>query len=71
MTNTPRNPPAYPTGDHIGMHLRDAFALAAMQGLASAHTSDGEWTGYDLEHTAKWAYEMADAMLAERDKKPR
>lgn len=41
-----------------GMTLRDYFAAAALGGLADVES----------EAAAKWCYEMADAMLAERDK---
>mgnify|MGYP003647586273 CR=1 FL=1 len=42
-----------------GMSLRDYFAAAALGGLADV---------VDETKAAKWCYEMADAMLAERDK---
>ena len=44
-----------------GMTLRDYFAAKAMQGMLAA----GE--GVPSEKLAKWAYDVADAMLAERD----
>lgn len=74
MNNTPRNPPAYPTGDHKGMDLRDAFALAAMQGDWAAqneHIGEFENNLPDevFEERAATYYRMADAMLAEREKK--
>ena len=66
--------PAFPgsyTGNHgmpvwsNGMALRDYFAAKAMQ-------ADLEYQGLegreDLFHIAAMAYQMADAMLAERDK---
>lgn len=56
--------PAHPSalGDHDGMALRDYFAAKAMQALL---TVDGTvW----LKDHAKRAYDMADAMLAERNK---
>jgi hypothetical protein len=46
-----------------GMTLRDYFAAKAMQGLITSLPSDS--TLYD-SNVAKWAYEMADAMLEER-----
>lgn len=56
--------------------LRDQIAIAAMSGLLSnsggvvqANCMTG--TGYancDSEGVASWAYELADAMLKERDK---
>lgn len=42
-----------------GMTLRDYFAAAALGGLPAV---------LDETKTATWCYEMADAMLAERDK---
>ena len=45
-----------------GMSLRDYFAAKAMQSLVALdHTSN--------INIAIWSYEIADAMLAERDKK--
>ena len=50
-----------PLENHPGMSLRDYFAAAALGGL--------EWTGYEFPSgAAKACYELADAMLAERDK---
>jgi len=49
----------------VGMTLRDYFAAAAMQGfMASPHYSAYRTWSQD----AQSAYEMADAMLAERAK---
>jgi hypothetical protein len=64
--------PAFPvTTDHgsvyplPGMTLRDYFAAAAMQGfMAGPHYSAYRTWSQD----AQSAYEMADAMLAERTK---
>ena len=50
-----------------GKTLRDEFATAALTGLCSAHSSDGEWQVPE-RHAASKAYEIADAMLAERQK---
>ena len=66
--------PAFPvsTGHHpdtmmkdprIGMTLRDYFAAAALQ--ATQENPDG-WTSN--EKCAAWCYQMADAMLAERER---
>jgi hypothetical protein len=51
------------TEDHaITMDLRDYFAAKAMQGiLADPNVNMGE------HKLAKWAYEMADAMLDARE----
>ena len=54
----------YSTGN--GMTLRDYFAAAALQGLMAAHTSGGCLVD-DLY--AKYAYDLADAMLKQRDLK--
>ena len=48
-----------------GMTLRDYFAAKAMEGMFSADTSE---SFIPTEKKAKFAYEMADDMLAERDK---
>lgn len=48
---------------HHGMDLRDYFAAKAMQGnIASCPTGDY----LDIVLCAKWAYEMADAMMKAR-----
>jgi hypothetical protein len=44
------------------LSLRDYFAAAALQGLAAK-------TGYSSVELAKLAYKMAEAMMAERNKK--
>ena len=46
--------------------LRDYFAAAALQGFMAAHTSGGCLVD-DLY--AKYAYDLADAMLKQRDLK--
>lgn len=51
-----------------GMTLRDYFAGQALAGLASATNDQGDWTGADAQSVAHTAYEIADAMLAERAK---
>jgi small ligand-binding sensory domain FIST len=55
-----------PYGDHgyDGMTLRDYFAAKALQGMCAA---DGEFSQV-AARLAEWAYEYADAMLAERAK---
>ena len=47
---------------HHGMTLRDHFAGLAMQGFVSLNE-------YNTDMIVKLSYDMADAMLAERDKK--
>ena len=51
-----------------GMTLRDYFAAKAMQGLITSRHKDFEDGWYDEDVVAKSAYQMADAMLAERSK---
>ena len=45
-----------------GMTLRDYFAAKAMQGMYS-----NELAVSTYEDNAKWAYQMADAMMKVRD----
>ena len=60
--------PAFPlsgpltTSDSLGMTLRDYFAAKAMQSLVALDRTAATMT-------AEYAYAMADAMLAARDKK--
>jgi hypothetical protein len=56
--------PAFPVGSYAGMTLRDYFAAKAMQGLMSARNP----ILTKIADIAEGAYEMADAMLAERSK---
>lgn len=48
-----------------GMTLRDYFAAKAMQGWAANSAGNGATS----ESAARWAYEMADAMLKAREAK--
>ena len=50
-----------------GMSLRDYLAAAALTGLCSATSQDGQWQTRP-EGAAAEAYKYADAMLAERTK---
>ena len=65
--------PAYPviyphensSADGIGMSLRDAAALAALQGLCECKTYDGgTW-----QRIAKDSFDAADAFIAERERR--
>ena len=49
------------------MNLRDEFAKAAMQALLGLATAGTE---ADFEMVAQIAYDMADAMMAQREKRP-
>jgi hypothetical protein len=63
--------PAFPANhfdlaeNEHGMTLRDYFAVKAMQGMLSARNP----ILTKIADIAEGAYEMADAMLAERSKK--
>lgn len=50
---------------HHGITMRDYFAAKAMQGAIPTRPN-----GYEMDTAimARWAYAMADAMLAEREK---
>jgi len=52
---------------HEGMTLRDWFAGQALM-MMSAQTNAHLLAGEDTKTCAAWAYEVADMMLAERDK---
>jgi hypothetical protein len=68
MTNKPDGGPAFPVPAHafqdgrMGMSLRDYFASLAMQGVLASDIDA------PLDKLVAAAYEMADAMLAEREK---
>jgi hypothetical protein len=82
----PENPPAFPLrarGDgsifersHEGMTLRDWFAGQALAGMMANQamlnaTLRKTQTGESVaDWTAKGAYAVADAMLAERERQP-
>ena len=48
-----------------GMMLRDYFAAKAMQGMI---TGTYMWADHEDEDLARCAYELADAMIEERNK---
>lgn len=71
MSNIPRETPAFPLhpdliiqpgSRHTGMTLRDYFAAMAMMGTVNHPDAP------HFKAAAQQAYEMADAMLAERSK---
>ena len=51
-----------------GMSLRDYFAVAALQALHCSDERGGIWTKEAEQISARNAYALADAMLAERAK---
>lgn len=61
--------PAFPRDDwnngYEGMHLRDWFAGQALAGWLASFPSD---TAVKAEGVARFSYQIADAMLAERAK---
>ena len=72
MSRDNKHPQAFPysgEGDDAnyskGMTLRDFFAAKAMHSSLSADTGNS----IQAKHHASWAYEMADAMLEERNAK--
>lgn len=77
MSDKPNNPPAFPMPDFIhpdgrvehgmhGMTLRDYFAAKALS-IVSRPAVDGSIC-QNNGVLACWAYQLADAMLAERAK---
>lgn len=46
--------------------LRDEFAISAIQSFGMLNPN---WNSCTVENIAAWAYRLADAMLAERNKK--
>lgn len=53
---------------HDGMSLRDYFAGQALQGIVTGFYHPRYHDGENGAKTARHAYELADAMLAEREK---
>ena len=74
--NKPQNPLAFPQDanacldEYRGMTLRDYFAAKAMQGIISVYDKRAGFDTMEKEsiHLAKTSYEIADAMLKEREK---
>jgi len=71
----PRNPPAFPnvnTHERSGMTLRDYFASKAIQSIlinSNENIKDGTTDSHysQLCFLAKEAYDVADAMLKQRE----
>lgn len=59
--------PAFPTDRHEGMTLLDYFAAKAMAAMIG--TSSEPWSSGCENYVATNAYAMAEAMLAEREKR--
>lgn len=63
------NPHAFPVNIYEkGMTLRDWFAGQALAGLCSMADTTGVWQ-WDTDGVSTKAYEIADALLAQREKK--
>ena len=68
-----KNEPAFPVANlrdsnqADGMTIRDYFAGQALAGFCALQNQKGEWQ-WDSEGVANSAYEVADAMLAGRNK---
>lgn len=66
----PAFPVDNPSGHHPGMSLRDYFAGQALAGELAAQSSEtGEWASVNFRSLAERSYAIADAMLAEREKR--
>lgn len=61
-----RDDKRYYTTVHTGMTLRDHFAASVLSGIAANPTISGPG-GPSLEQVAVRCYEMADAMLKQRE----
>lgn len=57
----------YPTSHSSGLRIRDLFALKAMELLFNTGGKTGEAAREDNEKLARWAYEMAEVMMKERE----
>ena len=72
MSNTNTGGPAFPTATLAqktegGMTLRDYFAAKAMQGWLTTYPDDVDCHMVSKTAVAKFSYEMADAMIRERE----
>jgi hypothetical protein len=71
-TNEPAFPRDHVADGHNGMDLLDYVATKAMQGMLAGHFAcyghDNYWK---RDAIAEEAYEMAETMMAERDKRMR
>ena len=62
MENKPKNPNAFPGNSQYGMTLRDYFAAKVITGAYQKVSAGSQ------SELAKRAYEIADAMLNQREK---
>ena len=64
----PENPSAFPLVDCTdGITLRDYFAAKAMQALFSNKTMVDVMNDFSIDWASKSSYEIADAMLKQRE----
>jgi hypothetical protein len=76
MNNKPRNPSAFPAGLTEGMTLRDYFAASVAPSVWDTLYAEWEkdpeeifdFNETHLPHVARMSYELADAMLEERER---
>lgn len=70
MSTKPDGGSAFPDFKQTGMSLRDYFAGQALPAAIGALNNGGALTvrGEQLEMIAKYAYDIADAMITERAK---
>lgn len=54
--------------DQHGMSLRDYFAGQAITGIAAGYWANPQMGGLNSESLSSEAYDIADAMLAQREK---
>ena len=70
INQEPAFPRSHDSDGHNGMDLRDYMATKAMQGMLAGHFAcyghDNYWKRADI---ASEAYEMAEAMMAEKAKR--
>ena len=62
--------PAYPADDLSdihGMSLRDAAALAALQGIVAGYMSNPDMSGLSPQMIADESFQYADAFIAARN----
>ena len=70
MTTKPENPPAFPTTDYQenGITTLDYFAAHIASGSCFAKVGESDSNDPTLEEVAEKVFELAKAMLIERQK---